>query len=251
MLFSAFYAVDQVCAQTITLSIEKGTCSDENSKTCGSASFQRKYKVPLPEWLQNHNNKYYFSKIYLGEPGQPFKIDFDTGSADLWVPSKTCKNCGSTHSHFDKTKSKTFKNDGRRISITYADQSQANGTTAFDTFRIGGIKIKNQGFVLVDSDAGVIQTMESDGYLGLAFPNKAKSGFPSFVHNAFDQGLISKNMFAFWLNRNTNSRKGGLLTIGGYNSSHFSGRFKFRILLIFIFIVFEIFHFVLRKFNLG
>ena len=118
------------------------------------------------------NDSEYLSEVKLGTPGQTFKLDFDTGSADLWVWSTELPQSVSTKGHtvFDPTKSSTFKNSaGSSWKISYGDGSSASGTVGTDKLDIGGLVIENQAIELANNLSTSFQQGVGDGLLGLAF----------------------------------------------------------------------------------
>ncbi|KAJ5898906.1 acid protease [Penicillium taxi] len=122
------------------------------------------------------NDSEYLVEVGIGTPAQTLKLDFDTGSADLWVwstelPSSTLSS-SSGHTVFDKSKSSTFKEQsGSTWEISYGDGSSASGNVGTDNVNVGGIVVKNQAIELAEKMSAQFSSGAGDGLLGLAFGN--------------------------------------------------------------------------------
>lgn len=71
--------------------------------------------------INNFLDTQYYGPITIGTPGQPFEVIFDTGSSNLWVPSKECRLSAACylHKYFDSSQSSTYKYNGTNFNITY------------------------------------------------------------------------------------------------------------------------------------
>ncbi|KAF1986230.1 aspartic proteinase precursor [Aulographum hederae CBS 113979] len=102
------------------------------------------------------------------------KLDFDTGSADLWVwstklPEDVQSKGKSAHVIFDPSKSSSFKQMDSTWKIQYGDQSSASGSVGTDNIDLGGLVVESQGIELADTLSAQFQEGTGDGLLGLAF----------------------------------------------------------------------------------
>jgi hypothetical protein len=118
----------------------------------------------------------YLATVSIGTPAQSLNLDFDTGSADLWVwstelPSSTTSSASAKgHTVFDPSKSSTFnKTEGSTWNISYGDGSGASGDVGTDTLILGGISVENQSIELASKLSAQFVQSEGDGLLGLAF----------------------------------------------------------------------------------
>lgn len=126
----------------------------------------------------------YITEVQVGTPAQTFKMDFDTGSSDLWLYSNdTVADLAKGHTLYQPGDSTTaHKIAGETWGIHYADDSTSGGIVYRDIVTIGGLTAKKQG---VESAINVsTSNFPGSGLLGLALdkgntakPTKQKTWF--------------------------------------------------------------------------
>ncbi len=130
------------------------------------------------------NDGAYWAPLALGTPPQPFKLQIDTGSADLLVYSVGCTGCGG-QTTFDPSKS----NSDRRVLCNdpiydcaqsgcngkycdfddqYGDGSHVSGNVVTDVFTIGGLQA-NISFGSILNSSPSFEPTGVDGIWGLAW----------------------------------------------------------------------------------
>lgn len=176
--------------------------------------------------LKNFMDAQYYGPISIGTPAQEFSVIFDTGSSNLWIPSKTCSLLDiacQLHNKYDNTESTTYKKNGSKFEIQYGTGS-LSGFVSEDVVTVGTAEAKGQLFCEATSEPGLtFVTAKFDGILGLAFPSISVNQMPPVFNTLMDQGAVEENLFAFYLNRDQSSSIGGSLDLGGIDDSHYTG----------------------------
>ena len=174
--FTMINKVEQSGAQAIMMKFGK--------KVDGKAHVQAKVlakkdasgntgEVPAQD-IQNDSE--YLAQVGIGSPAQTLKLDFDTGSADLWVFSEELSSSVQTqakasgHAIFNSSGSSTWKESpGQSWQIQHGDGSTASGNVGTDTLTVGGLTIQNQAIETAKQLSSQFQKGAGDGLLGLAF----------------------------------------------------------------------------------
>ncbi|KAJ7530373.1 hypothetical protein O6H91_14G001500 [Diphasiastrum complanatum] len=176
--------------------------------------------------LKNYLDAQYYGVIGIGSPPQPFTVLFDTGSANLWVPSSQCFFSLSCwfHQKYQETQSSTYIPVGTPIAIRYGTGAMS-GFLSEDYVTIGDLVIQNQVFAEATSEPGITFVFAKfDGIFGLGFKEISQDQVTPPWYNIVSQGLVSNPIFSFWLNRNAAAAgTGGELVLGGVDTNHFQG----------------------------
>lgn len=200
----------------------------------------KKYNMPVPESLQQASTQSsgsgggsvpavpepsdvaYLCEVNIG--GQTFNLDFDTGSADLWVFSTELpKSEQSGHDLYHPSQSSSSKQlQGYTWQIQYGDGSSASGNVFQDTVTIGGVSVTQQAVEAAKQVSSEFEQDPGDGLVGLAFssintvqPQQQTTWFET----GLQEGLFSQPVFTADLKRGTT----GSYDFGYIDSSKHTG----------------------------
>lgn len=97
--------------------------------------------------IHNYLDAQYYGDVSIGTPEQTFGVVFDTGSSNLWVPSKECRLSPACylHKYFDADKSSSYATNGTKFNITYGSGAVV-GFVGQDTVTLAGLKANNALF---------------------------------------------------------------------------------------------------------
>mmetsp|Transcript_1086 Transcript_1086/g.2308 ORF Transcript_1086/g.2308 Transcript_1086/m.2308 type:complete len:444 (-) Transcript_1086:144-1475(-) len=218
---------------TLLLLLAQGRCllHVPLTKTVLSPSLgKRMHSIPFGSGstipAKSFSNIQYYIEIGIGEPEQKFYVLPDTGSSNLWVPSKYCDRMQpacEVHHKYDHDKSSSYVANGTSFSIQYGTGA-CQGIFSQDTVTIGDFVVKNQVFGEVIKEPGMdLIAFRWDGILGLGYDTIAVGHATPVWYNMINQGLVDKAVFSFYLNRNASETEGSELILGGVDSTKFSG----------------------------
>ena len=153
-----------------------------------------------------------------GDPSksQSFKMLFDTGSCEFWIPSDDCttSRCLS-HTRYSRSQSfNPYKNS--KMAIQYLS-GKVEGMMATESIGLGDLIINNQVIgVAKEVEIPLLDEVIWDGILGLAYPNRnlRKQNIKPLFDNLISQDLLKKrgeqNQFSYYL-----GHENGSITFGG------------------------------------
>jgi len=182
--------------------------------------------------FKNNVKMAYYGEILIGTPGQPLAVVFDTGSYDLWVPTKkgsagktfydSTKKGSAGKAFYDSHNSSTYEALATPFFITYGS-GDVSGIFCKDTVAIGGLTLTNFTFAEVDNPSGLKNwgSMLFDGVLGLGFQSISRSPGLAVIQALVQSGELEKPVFGFYLSRDSP----GELVFGGVDPSHVASEF--------------------------
>ncbi|XP_062387562.1 napsin-A [Sardina pilchardus] len=187
--------------------------------------------APTPaEKLTNFMDAQYYGAISIGTPPQDFKVLFDTGSSNLWVPSIHCSFLDIAcwmHHRYNSKKSSTYAKNGTKFAIKYG-RGSLSGFISEDVVNLAGVNVPGQQFGEAVQQPGItFAVARFDGVFGMGYPTISVEKVPPVFDQIMAKKLIPQNVFSFYLNRNPKAPVGGELMLGGTDKQYYDGELHY------------------------
>ncbi|KAJ7767692.1 aspartic peptidase domain-containing protein [Mycena metata] len=176
------------------------------------------------------HSSFYVAEMTIGTPAQKFKMYLDTILPDVWVfsPCDVPGVCDVTVPSYDPTKSKSSVNESL-FSSTSDVYTDYNGWIYADTVTLGSSTVSSSSFLNLDAfNSFTPGPLTASGSLGLGFPPKSPTTNESFWRALLAEQQGASPDLGLWVSRPSNlSDQGAVLTLGGTNSTFFTGDVEF------------------------
>ncbi|CAK7309156.1 REN [Vulpes lagopus] len=184
-----------------------------------------------PVVLTNYLDTQYYGEIGIGTPPQTFKVIFDTGSANLWVPSTKCSplyTACEIHCLYDSSESSSYMENGTTFTIRYGS-GKVKGFLSQDMVTVGGITVTQTFGEITELPLIPFMLAKFDGVLGMGFPAQAVGGVTPVFDHILSQGVLKEDVFSVYYSRNSKNSHllGGEVILGGSDPQYYQGNFHY------------------------
>jgi len=177
--------------------------------------------------IHDYQNAQYYGEVSLGDPNQTFEVIYDTGSSNLWVPTKTCEACKGKNL-YDSSKSSTFAKNGTKFEIMYGS-GPVSGFLSKESVHFTESTVPGCLFAEIEDVTGLGMAYSMgkfDGILGLGWDTISVDGIPPVFKSMVDQHIIDQPVFSFLLGTSNNDE--GELLLGGIDNNAFEGEIVYQ-----------------------
>ncbi|KAH8388501.1 hypothetical protein KR093_008019, partial [Drosophila rubida] len=176
--------------------------------------------------LKSRDNVEYYGCIGMGTPPQIFNVLFDTGSANMWLPSSNCHISNTAcqqHSRYKAHMSLSHAKVGRNFTLGYGN-GNVSGYLSQDTLLLDGVELPGLIFGEVLSHYQPMFSATSfDGIIGLGFSQIAWKDSIPFFQLLCQQNYIKHCLFSVYLRRTTCGSCGGNIIFGAIDAKKYKG----------------------------
>ena len=185
----------------------------------------------------------YFSTVNIGTPSVSFKVQFDVGFNEHFVPHYSW-NPFNTNLHyksgFQCKSSKSCKKTNVEYTVNYQHvkltgkpyedvvslmMGRANNTLGSPINSTIATPNWRQNFLAMSSASdGRFSSLPIDGFFGLGPAPQSSSGINSLLVSLHNSNLIDNLQFSIWFNPILDSSYGGELIMGGVDTSRYDGQ---------------------------